>query len=52
MIIKDTRFITQYHKSAIIGFWRNGVDDATICAVMGCELKEVYRTIKDYNDKR
>jgi len=40
--------MNKYELSITIGMWRMGVDDATICAVLDCELWEVFRTIKIY----
>lgn len=36
--------------SAIIGFWRMEVDEATISAVVGCSLSRVVNTIKTYKE--
>lgn len=40
--------IDKYQMSAIIGFWRMGVDDAVISGIVNCELWEVFNTIKIY----
>lgn len=40
--------MNRYETSACIGFWRMGVDEGTISAILNCELKEIYRAIKVY----
>ena len=40
--------MTKYEKAVIIGLWRMGNDDAVICAIIGCQLSEVFQTIKNY----
>lgn len=40
--------MTWNEQSAVIGFWRMGVDDATISAITGIELPTIFKTIKEY----
>jgi hypothetical protein len=40
--------MNKYQMSAIIGYWRCGVDDATIAAIMKVKLWVVFHTIKTY----
>lgn len=42
--------MNKYQTSACIGFYRCGVDDATIAAILNCELMEVFRAIKLFKD--
>lgn len=43
--------MNQFEKSAIIGYYRNGTDSATIAATMGISTKYVEIIIKEYLNK-
>jgi len=40
--------LTNFEVSAIIGFWRMGNVDAVIVAIVGCELWQVQKAIRDF----
>lgn len=40
--------LTKYEISAIIGFWRMGNEDGVIAAVIGCQIWQVQKAIRDY----
>lgn len=40
--------MNRYETSACIGFWRMGVDEATISAILNCYTSDVFRAIKVY----
>jgi len=40
--------LDNFEISAIIGFWRMGNVDAVIAGVIGCELWQVQKAIRDY----
>jgi len=40
--------LSDFQISAIIGFYRMGNVDAVISAVIGCELWQVQKAIRDY----
>ena len=40
--------LTNFEISAIIGFWRMGNVEAIITAIVGCELWQVQKAIRDY----
>jgi len=42
------RVLFKHKISAIIGFWRMGVDTAIIAAIIDCERKDVIEAIRIY----
>lgn len=38
-------------RAAIIGLWRQGNDDVVIALLVGVEVSEVEKTIRDYKEK-
>lgn len=39
-------------RAAIIGLWRQGNDDVVIALLVGVEVNEVIKTIRDYKAKQ
>lgn len=44
--------LDKYEQSAVIGYWRMGVDPATSAAIMNCTIFAVEKTIYDYKRKK
>lgn len=40
--------LDKFEQSAVIGYWRSGVDSATTAAIMDCTTFAVEKTIHDY----
>ena len=46
--MKEEKYLYWNEVATIIGLYRMGNNDAVICAIVGCELYQVFETIKKY----